>query len=162
MQVRGAEVGAQRRVGVPQLPQDVAVELGADAVELHDVPGILLHPETLKVLHQVTCGRRRRRSEQLPAAGGRGRRLTEALLEVLQRRRLRSHVEQVGLQGPAHQQRVRQLRDVDANDGEREAAKGDKRGQSHTHTLNLHPTPTPPTHTHTHTRWSCPGSSVAL
>lgn len=54
VEVRGGEVGAQRRVRVLQLPQDAAVELGADPVELHDVAGILLDPETVKLLHQVT------------------------------------------------------------------------------------------------------------
>lgn len=53
-EVRGGEVGAQSRVRVLQLPQDAAVELGADPVELHDVAGILLDPETMKLLHQVT------------------------------------------------------------------------------------------------------------
>lgn len=54
VEVRGAEVGAQRRVRVLQPPQDAAVELGADPVELHDVAGILLDPEGVKLLHQVT------------------------------------------------------------------------------------------------------------
>ena len=53
MEVGGGEVGAQRRVGVLQLLQDPAVELGADPVELHDVTGILLRPEAVELLHQV-------------------------------------------------------------------------------------------------------------
>lgn len=55
VEVRGGEVGAQSHVWVFQLSQDPAVELGADSVELHDVTGILLNPETVKLLHKVTC-----------------------------------------------------------------------------------------------------------
>lgn len=55
MEVGGGEVGAQSHVRVLQLSQDPPVELGADPVELHDVTGILLDPETVKLLHQVTC-----------------------------------------------------------------------------------------------------------
>lgn len=55
VEVGGGEVGAQSHVQVLQLPQDPAVELGPDPVELHDVTGILLDPETVELLHQVTC-----------------------------------------------------------------------------------------------------------
>lgn len=55
VEVGGGEVGAQGHVRVLQLSQDPPVELGADPVELHDVAGILLDPETVKLLHQVTC-----------------------------------------------------------------------------------------------------------
>lgn len=55
VEVGGREVGAQGHVQVLQLPQDPPVELGADPVELHDVAGVLLDPEALKFLHQVTC-----------------------------------------------------------------------------------------------------------
>lgn len=54
VEVGGGEVGTQGRVHVLQLPQDAAVELGSHAVELHDVAGILLDPEAVKLLHQVT------------------------------------------------------------------------------------------------------------
>lgn len=54
MEVGGGEVGTQGHVRVLQLPQDPPVELGADPVELHDVAGILLNPEPLEFLHQVT------------------------------------------------------------------------------------------------------------
>lgn len=54
MEVRGGEVGAESHVQVLQLPQDLAVELGADSVELHDVTWILLDPKTMKFLHQIT------------------------------------------------------------------------------------------------------------
>ena len=54
VEVRGGEVGAQSHVRVLQLPQDPPVELGADPVELHDVAGILLDPEAVELLHQVT------------------------------------------------------------------------------------------------------------
>lgn len=43
--------------------------------------------------------------------------LTEGLLEVAEAGHLRGYVVQVGLQGSAHQQRVGQVRDVDAHDG---------------------------------------------
>lgn len=55
VEVRGGEVRAQSHVWVFQLSQDPPVELGADSVELHDVAGILLNPETVKLLHQITC-----------------------------------------------------------------------------------------------------------
>lgn len=55
VEVGGGEVGAQSHVWVLQLSQDPPVELGADSVELHDVAGILLDPETVKFLHQVAC-----------------------------------------------------------------------------------------------------------
>lgn len=55
VEVGGGEVGAQSHVQVLQLPQDPPVELGADPVELHDVAGVLLDPETVEFLHQVTC-----------------------------------------------------------------------------------------------------------
>lgn len=64
VEVRGAEVGAQRRVRVLQPPQDAAVELGADPVELHDVAGILLDPESVKRLHQVTWDTNAGQSQQ--------------------------------------------------------------------------------------------------
>lgn len=54
MEVGGREAGAQRRIGVPQLPHDSPVELGAHAVELHDVAGVLFDPEAMELLHQVT------------------------------------------------------------------------------------------------------------
>lgn len=57
VQVGGSEVGAQSHVWVLELAQDPPVELGANAVELHDVAGILLDPEALEFLHQVTCHR---------------------------------------------------------------------------------------------------------
>lgn len=53
-EVGGGEVGAQSHVQVLQLPQDPPVELGANPVELHDVARVLLDPETVKFLHQVT------------------------------------------------------------------------------------------------------------
>lgn len=59
MEVRGGEVGAQSHIRVLQLPQDPPVELGADPVELHDVAGILLDPEAVEFLHQVTYNRKR-------------------------------------------------------------------------------------------------------
>ena len=55
VEVGGGEVGAQSHVRVLQLAQDPPVELGADPVELHYVAGILLDPETVELLHQVTC-----------------------------------------------------------------------------------------------------------
>lgn len=55
MEVGGREVWTQGHVRVLQLPQDPLVELGADPVELHDVAGILLDPEAVEFLHQVTC-----------------------------------------------------------------------------------------------------------
>lgn len=55
MEVGSGEVGAQSHIWVLQLSQDPPVELGADPVELHDVAGILFDPETVKLLHQVTC-----------------------------------------------------------------------------------------------------------
>lgn len=54
VEVRGGEVGAQSHVRVLQLAEDGAVELGADSVELHDVTGILLDPEAMELLHQIT------------------------------------------------------------------------------------------------------------
>lgn len=62
VEVGGREVGAQRHVGVLQLAQDPPVELGADPVELHDVARILLDPEAVKLLHQVTCHRKHRKT----------------------------------------------------------------------------------------------------
>lgn len=47
--------------------------------------------------------------------------LTEGLLEVQQTGHLRGHVVQVGLQSPAHQQRVSQVCDVDAHNGKGKA-----------------------------------------
>lgn len=44
----------QRHVRVLQLLQDALVELGAHAVELHDVTWILLDPELVELLHQIT------------------------------------------------------------------------------------------------------------
>lgn len=55
MEVGSGEVGAQSHLRVLQLPQDPPMELGADSVELHDVAGILLNPEAVELLHQVTC-----------------------------------------------------------------------------------------------------------
>lgn len=55
VEVRGREVGAKNHVGVLQLSQDPPVELRTDTVELHDVTWVLLDPETVKLLHQVTC-----------------------------------------------------------------------------------------------------------
>lgn len=55
VKVGGGEVGAESHIQVLQLPQDPAVEFGTNPVELHDVAGVLLHPETVKLLHQVTC-----------------------------------------------------------------------------------------------------------
>lgn len=52
--VRGGEVGTESHVRVLQLPQDLAMELGTDSVELHDVTWILLDPKTMKLLHQIT------------------------------------------------------------------------------------------------------------
>lgn len=54
-EVGGREVGTQGHVRVLQLPQDPPVELGANPVELHDVAGVLLDPETVELLHQITC-----------------------------------------------------------------------------------------------------------
>ena len=45
-------------------------------------------------------------------------RRTEGLLEVYQAGHLWRHIVQMSLQRSAHQQRVGQVRDVDANDGE--------------------------------------------
>lgn len=59
VQVGGSKVGAQSHVWVLELAQDPPVELGANAVELHDVAGILLDPETLELLHQVTCHKKK-------------------------------------------------------------------------------------------------------
>lgn len=55
VEVGGGEVGTQSHVRVLQLSQDPPVELCADPVELHDVAGILLDPEAVELLHQVTC-----------------------------------------------------------------------------------------------------------
>lgn len=55
VEVGGREVGTQSHVRVLQLSQDPPVELCADPVELHDVAGILLDPEAVELLHQVTC-----------------------------------------------------------------------------------------------------------
>lgn len=62
MEVGGREVGTQGRVRVLQLPQDPLVELGADPVELHDVAGILLDPEVVEFLHQVTCRKKKKKA----------------------------------------------------------------------------------------------------
>lgn len=59
MEIGGREVGTQSHVWVLQLSQDPSVELGADSVELHDVAGILLDPEAVELLHQVTCRERK-------------------------------------------------------------------------------------------------------
>jgi len=58
-------------------------------------------------------------------ASGNVQELTEGLLEVLQAGHLGGHVVQVGLEGPAHQQGVGQVRDVDAHDGEGETGQAD-------------------------------------
>lgn len=55
MEVGGREVGTQGHVRVLQLPQDPPVELGANPIEFHDVAGILLDPEAVELLHQITC-----------------------------------------------------------------------------------------------------------
>lgn len=55
VKVRGSEMRTQRHVGVLQLLQDALVELGAHAVELHDVTWVLLDPELVELLHQITC-----------------------------------------------------------------------------------------------------------
>lgn len=64
VEVGGREVGAESHIHVLQLPQDPPVELGTDPVELHDVTGVLLHPETVKLLHQVTCKETERERER--------------------------------------------------------------------------------------------------
>lgn len=51
VEVGGGEVGAQRHVGVLELPQHSPVELGTHTVELHDVTGVLLDPEPMELLH---------------------------------------------------------------------------------------------------------------
>lgn len=59
VEIGGREVGAQSHVWVLQLSQDPSVKLGADSVKLHDVAGILLNPEAVELLHQVTCQERK-------------------------------------------------------------------------------------------------------
>lgn len=54
VEVRGRGVRAQRHVGVLQLLGHPAQELLADAVELHDVAWVLVDPELMELLHQVT------------------------------------------------------------------------------------------------------------
>ncbi|KAL6469961.1 hypothetical protein MHYP_G00210800 [Metynnis hypsauchen] len=54
VKVRGSEMGTQCHVGILQLLEDALVELGAHAVKLHDVTRILLDPEPVEFLHQVT------------------------------------------------------------------------------------------------------------
>lgn len=68
VEVRGGEVGTESHVQVLQLPQDLAVELGADSVELHDVTRILLDPKTMKFLHQITWKTENRSSNPESAA----------------------------------------------------------------------------------------------
>ncbi len=54
VKVRGSEVRTQCHVRVLQLLQDVLVERGAYAIELHDVTWIFLDPEPVELLHQIT------------------------------------------------------------------------------------------------------------
>ncbi len=50
VKVRGSEVRTQCHVRVLQLLQDVLVERGAYAIELHDVTWIFLDPEPVELL----------------------------------------------------------------------------------------------------------------
>lgn len=54
VKVRGREVRTQCHVRVLQLLQDTLVELGAHAIELHDVTRVFLDPELVELLHQIT------------------------------------------------------------------------------------------------------------